>query len=118
MDCRAQNLLNSVVAYKSLPTFFVGDKDEFHKPSRGGEDRVGLVGLLVRGDKPHVPRRNPDEGRHVVVAADCGRVPRDVLPDREYQDQKEGGVLRLRGREGVENRFENILRLIFWVGYT
>jgi len=23
----------------------------------------------VSGDKPHVPRRDPDEGRHVVVSA-------------------------------------------------
>jgi hypothetical protein len=87
LDCRAQDTLDPVVGDKCLPTFVVGDKDEFHKPFRGGEDRVVLVGLFVMsGYKSHVPRRDPDEGRHDVVAADCDRVPRGVLPDREYQD--------------------------------
>ncbi len=86
MDCRAKDLLDPVMADKYLPTLFVGDKDEFNRPFRGGEDWVGLVGLLVSGDKTHVPRRDPDEGRHIVVAANCGRVPRGVLPYGEYQD--------------------------------
>ena len=78
--------MNPVVAYKCLLTLFVCDKDEFNRPFRGGEVLVGLVGLLVRMDKTHVPRRDPDEGQHVVVAAICGRVPRGVLPYREYKD--------------------------------
>jgi hypothetical protein len=69
-----------------IPTLVVGDKDEFHRPFRGGEDRVGLVGLLMSGDKPHGPRRDLNESRHVVMAADCGRVSRDVFPDMEYQN--------------------------------
>jgi hypothetical protein len=76
LDCRAHDLLDPVVTEKFLPTLAVGDKNEFHRPFRGGEDRVGFVGLLASGDKPHVPRRDPDEGRHVVVAADRGRIPR------------------------------------------
>ena len=106
------------MADKCLPTLFVGDKDEFNRPFRGGEGWDGLVGLRVSGDKAHVPRRDPDEGRHVVVAADCGGVPRGVLPNGEYQDHEEGGVLRLRRGEGVEDRFEHILWLIFWVSYA
>ncbi len=86
LDCRAHDPLDPVVAYKCLPTIFVGDKDEFHRSFRGGEDWVGLVGLFVGGDKPHVPRQDPDEGRHVVVAADCGGVPWCVIPNKEYQD--------------------------------
>ena len=86
MNCRAQDSLDPVVAYKCLPTFFVGDKDQFHWPFRGEEDWVGPVGLFVSGDKPNVPLRDPDEGRHVVVVADCGRVPWCAILDREYED--------------------------------
>ncbi len=86
MDCRAHDMLDPVVADKCLPTLVVGDEDEFHRPFRGREERFGLVGLLVSGDKPHVPRHDPDEVRHVVGVAECGRVPRGVLPDRECQD--------------------------------
>ena len=74
------------MADKCLPTLFVGDKDELNRPFRGGEDWVGLVGLLVSGNKTHVPRRDPNADRHVVVAADFGGVPRGVLPNGEYQD--------------------------------
>ena len=35
----------------------------------------------MSGDKTHVPRRDPDGGQHVVVDANCGRVPRCVLPE-------------------------------------
>ena len=117
MHCRAHDLLDPIVAYKCLPALFVCDKDDFHRPLRGGEDWVGLVGLLVRRDKTHVPRRDPDEGRHVVVAANCGRAPRGVFLDRENQDHWEGGVLHLRRGEGVEGRFEHTLWLILWDGY-
>ncbi len=86
MYSRAKDPLDPVVAYKCLPTLFVGDKDELHRPFRGGEDWVGLVRLFVRGDKPHVPRRDSDEGRYIVVAADCRRVPRCVVPYKKYQD--------------------------------
>ncbi len=78
--------MDPVVADKCLPTFLVGDKVEFYRPFRGQEAGVGLVGLLVSGNKPHVSFRDPDEGRHVVVAANCGRVPRGVIPDGKYQD--------------------------------
>ncbi len=37
-----------------------------------------------------MPRGDPDEGRHVVVATNCGRVPRCILPDWEDQDHKNG----------------------------
>ena len=84
MDCRAKDLLDPVMAYKCLPTLFVGDNNEFHRPFRGGDDWVGLVRLLMSGDETHVPCRDPDEGRHVVVAADYDRVPRGVLSDGEY----------------------------------
>ena len=77
--------MDPVVAYKCLPTLLVGDKEEFHRPFCGGEDLVGLFGLFVRGDKLHVSRRDPDEDRHVLVAADCGRVPWCVVLDREYE---------------------------------
>ena len=83
---RAQDPLDPVVADKCLSTFLVGDKDEFYRPFRGEEDGVGLVGLPVSGDKPHVSFRDPDEGRHVVVAANCGRVTRGVIPYGKYQD--------------------------------
>jgi len=56
LDCRAHDLLDPVVAEKCLQTLVIGDKNEFHRPYRGGEDLVGLVGLLVSGDKTHVPR--------------------------------------------------------------
>jgi hypothetical protein len=80
LDCRAHDLLDPVVEDKCLPTLVVGEKDEFHRLFRGGEGRIGLVGFLVSGDKPHVPRRDPDEGRHVAVAADCIRVPGGCPP--------------------------------------
>jgi hypothetical protein len=72
--------MDPVVADKCLPILVVGDEDKFHRPFRKGEDMCGLVGLFVRGNKPHVSRRDPDDDRHVVVAANCGRVPRCVLP--------------------------------------
>ena len=78
--------MDPVVADKCLSTLGVEDDHEFHRRFRRGEDRRGLVGLFVCGIKPHVPRRDPDEGRHVVVAAKSGIVPRCVLPDREDQD--------------------------------
>ncbi len=84
MNCRAHDPLGHVMAYKYLPTLVVDDKDEFHWPFRGGKDWAGPVGLFVRGDKPHVPVRDPDEGRHVVVAVDCGGVPWFVISYREY----------------------------------
>ena len=56
LDCRAQDLLDLVVADKCLLTFVVGDKGEFHRSFRWGEDWIGLVGLLVSGVKEHVPR--------------------------------------------------------------
>ena len=93
--------MDPVVADKCLPTLVVGDKDELHRPFHGGEDWIGRIGLLVSGDKTHVPRRDPDESQHVVVAADSGRVPRSVLRNKENQYYSEGGVLRLRRREGA-----------------
>ena len=57
---------------KCLPTLVVGDEDKFHRSFRRGEDMCGLVGLFMCGNKLHVPRRDPNEGRHVVVAASCG----------------------------------------------
>ena len=86
MDCRAHDFMDPVVSHKCLTAFgiiIVDDEDEFYWPSRRGENKSGLVGLFVCGNKPHVFRRDPDEGRHVLVAANCGRVPRCVLPDRE-----------------------------------
>ena len=70
---------------KCLPTLVVGDKDIFHRPFRRGEGKCGLVGLFMCRNKQHVARRDPDEGRHVVVAANCGRIPRCVLPYWEDQ---------------------------------
>ena len=58
--------MDPVVADKCLSTLGIGDKDEIHWPFRRGEDMCGLVGLFVRGNKPHVPRRDLDEVRHVV----------------------------------------------------
>ena len=81
LDFPAEDLLDLVVADECLPTLSVGDEDYFHKPFRRGEDMYGIVGLFMCGDKPHVPRRDPDKVRHVVVAANCCRVPRCVLPD-------------------------------------
>ncbi len=62
MDSRAKDLMDPVMADECLPTLFVGDKDEFNRPFRGGEGRIGLVGLLAIGEKAHVPRRDPDKG--------------------------------------------------------
>ena len=84
--------MDPVVADKRLTTLDIGHEDEFYRPFRRGEDMSGLVGLFVCGDKPHVPRRNPDESRYVVVAANRGRVPRCVLLDREDQDLQKRGV--------------------------
>jgi hypothetical protein len=72
--------MDPVVEDEFLPTFGVEDEDKFHRSFRRGEDKCGLVGLFVYGNKPHVPRRDPDEGRHVAVAANCGKVLRCVLP--------------------------------------
>ena len=74
------------VAARRLPTRVVKDEDKFNEPFREGEDRFGLVGLFVCWNKPHVLLRDPDEGRHVVMAANCGGVPRCVVPDWEDQD--------------------------------
>ena len=92
MDCRAKDLLDLVVADKCLPTLGVSDEDEFHRPFCRGEDNGGLVGLFVCLEKSRVSRRYPDKGRHVVVVANCGRIPRCVLPDWEDQNHQEGGV--------------------------
>ena len=84
--------MDSVVANKYFPSLGVGDEDKLHRPFRKGEDKCGLVGLFVGGNKPHVPRRDPDEGWHVVVAANCGQVPRYVLPYRDDQDHQNRDV--------------------------
>ena len=84
--------MDPVVADKCLSSLGIGDEDNFHRSFCRGEDRCVLVGLFVCGNKPHVPRRDPDEGRHAVVAANCGGVPRCVLPDREDQDYQKRGV--------------------------
>jgi hypothetical protein len=47
--------MDPVVADKCLPPLFVGDKDEFHRPFRGEEDWVGVVGLVVSGNKRMCP---------------------------------------------------------------
>jgi len=92
LDSRAYDLMDPVVADKYLPTLVVGDEDKFYRSFRRGEDRCGLVGLFVCGNKPHVSRRDPDEGRHVVVVTNYGRVPRCVLLDWEDQDHQERSV--------------------------
>jgi hypothetical protein len=84
--------MDLVVADKCLTAHGIGDEDEFYWPFHRGEDRSGLVGLFVCGNIPHVSRRDPDEGGHVVVAVNCGRVPRYVLPNREDQDHQKKGV--------------------------
>ncbi len=43
------------MADKCLPTLVVGNKDEFDRPFRGGENWVSLVRLLVSGDKRMCP---------------------------------------------------------------
>ena len=90
LDCRAQDLMGPADTY--LSTLGVGDEDDFHRPFSRGEDMYGLVGLVVRENKPHVPRKDPDEGRHVVVAANFGRVSLCVLPYREDQDHQKRRV--------------------------
>ena len=85
-NCRAYDLVDSVVADKRLPALIVGDEDKFHWPFRGGENRCGLVRLFVCGDKLHVPRRDLYEGRHAVVSANFGGAPRCIILDWEDQD--------------------------------
>ena len=80
--------MDPVVSDKYLPILVFGDEDKFHLPFLRGEDMCGLVGLFVCGNKLHVSRRDSVEGRHVVVAANCGRVPRCVLLDWEDQDHQ------------------------------
>jgi hypothetical protein len=82
--------MDPVVADKCLTVHGIGDEDEFYRPFRQGEEKSGLFELYVSGNKPHVSHRDPDEGRHVVVAENCGRVPRCVIQDRESQDPKKG----------------------------
>ena len=78
--------MDPVVADECLPTLVVGDEDKFHRSFRGGEDGCSLVRLFVCGNKPHVSRRDPDEGRHVMMFANCGGVPHCIIPDWEDQD--------------------------------
>ncbi len=61
-DRMAQNLVDFVVAEESFPATGIGDENKFYRPFRRMEGRCSFVGLLMRGDKPHVPRRDPDEG--------------------------------------------------------
>jgi len=67
--------MDPVVEDKCLPTLVVGDEKNIHRPLRMEEDRCAIIGLFVCGNKPHVIRRDPDENRHVVVAANYGGVP-------------------------------------------
>ncbi len=60
--CRAYAIMDPVVADKCFLTLIVGDEDKFHRPFHKGEDKRGLFGLFVGGNKLHVPRRDPDEG--------------------------------------------------------
>ena len=82
--------MDPFVADKCLSTLCVGDEHKFHRPFCRGEDRWGLVGLIVCGNKPHGSRQAPDEGRHIVVTANSGRVLRCVLPYREDEDHQKG----------------------------
>ncbi len=86
--CRALDRIDPVVVDIFLTTLGIVDEDEFYRPFLRGEDKSDLVRLVVCGNKPHVPRWDPDEGRHIVMAANCGRVPRCVLPAREEKDHK------------------------------
>jgi hypothetical protein len=86
LNCRTQDPMDPVAADECLPTLGVRDEDELHRTFCRKEYMCSLFGLFVCGDKPHVPRRDPDEGRHVVVAANCGGVPRWVFPNWEDQD--------------------------------
>ncbi len=61
-DRRTQNLMDSVVAEESFPITGIGDENKFYRPFRRVEGRCSLVGLFMRGNKPHVPRRDLDEG--------------------------------------------------------
>ena len=47
---------------KCLPILVVGDEDKVHRLFLKGEDKCGLVGLFMCGNKPHVSRRDLDEG--------------------------------------------------------
>ena len=61
-DRRAQNLIDFVVSEESFPATGIGDENKFNRQFRRVEGRCSLVGLFMIGDKPHVPRRDPDEG--------------------------------------------------------
>ena len=82
--------MDPVVADTCLSTLGFGDEHKFHRPFRRGEDMCGIVGLFACGNKPHVPRRDPDEDRHVMVTANCNRIPPCVLSDREDLDHQKG----------------------------
>jgi len=88
----AKDLFDPVVANKCLLTLGIIDEDEFQRPFRREDDKGGLVGLFACWDKPHVFRRDPDKGRHVVVVANCNTVSRCVIPSWEDQDSQKGGL--------------------------
>ena len=61
-DRRAQNLIDFVVVEESFLATGIGDENKFYRPFCRVEGRCSLVGMFMRGNKPHVPRRDPDEG--------------------------------------------------------
>ena len=61
-DRREKNLIDSVVVEECFSATGIGDENKFYRPFRRVEGRCSLVGLFMRRDKPHVPRRDPDEG--------------------------------------------------------
>ena len=79
--------MDPFVVEKYLPFFVFVNEDELHGPFCRGEVSGRPVRLFVCRDKAHVSYYL-DEGIHVAVATNFGRVPHCVIPGREYHDHQ------------------------------
>jgi hypothetical protein len=77
-------------------TCFIGDENKLHHPLSRGDGRHHVFGSTVCRYKVHVTRRDANEGRHVVVAPDGGRVPWGVVPYWEDKGDLKGGLAAFR----------------------
>ena len=74
-----------------LMACLIGYEDKPHSSFSWREDRRHIMGLTVGWHKPHVASGDTDEGRHVAMASDGGRVPRGAVPYKENMDDKTMG---------------------------
>jgi hypothetical protein len=87
----------SVPSVSTPPALLIEDYYKLHRPLSRREVRCHVVGLTAGRHKVHVAIRNANEGRHVAMAPDRGRVrPWSVVLDRADENCQEWSCAKFR----------------------